>query len=874
VPITNITYVTTGATGATFAGLPAGVAGVWAAGTATISGIPTVSGTFNYTVTLTGGCGFVTGGGTINVTPDNTIVLTSAVGTDNQTACINAPVVNITYSTTGATGATITGLPAGVTGSWAADVVTISGSPTVSGTFNFTVTLTGGCGNVTTAGTMIIDPDNTVALTSAAGTDNQTICVNTPIALITYATTGATGATVTGLPAGVTGVWAAGVVTLSGTPSVSGPFSYTVTLTGGCGVVTSTGTITVSAVPVLVVTDPAAVCSPSTVDLTAASVTAGSDPGLTLTYWTDALATIPYLTPSTASAGTYYIKGSDAAGCFDIKPVNVTVNASPTASVVVTDVLCFGGNTGAVDLTVVGGTAPYTYLWSNSATTEDISGLVVGSYNVTVTDASGCTATASAIVNEPLAALAGSTVVTNVSCTGGGSDGAIDLTVTGGTGPYTFLWSNGATTEDISGLTIANYTVVITDANGCTANSSGNVLGSATAISGSTAVTDVSCFGGNTGAVDLTVTGGTAPYIYVWSNGATTEDISGLTAGTYTVLITDAGGCTANASGTVAEPAVALSGTTVVTNVLCFGNSTGAVNLTVTGGTAPYTFLWNTGATTEDLVNIASANYTVTITDSKGCTAVATGSVTQPAAALSGATVITNVLCNGGTSGAIDLATAGGTAPYTFLWSNGAATEDISGLSAGSYSVKITDANSCFITVNADITQPAKLVVEETHTDAKCPDELNGSITITVSGGVSPYGIFWSDGVTTSTRAARDTVYSVVVTDANGCAESLDVTVGFTEGSTCVMVPAIITPNGDGKNDTWIIKNIDLYPNAEVLVYNRWGKTIFKTKNILANPWDGTFNGKVVATDSYHYILYLNDPEGSKPREGVITVIR
>ena len=871
-PISNITYATSGATGATFAGLPAGVNGVWAAGTATITGTPAVTGLFNYTVTLTGGCGFISVGGTINATPDNTLTLTSVAGTDNQTVCVNTPVTNITYATTGATGATLAGLPAGVTGNWAANVVTISGTPAVSGTFIYTVTLTGGCGTVNINGTINVSSDNTVILTSAAGTDNQAVCFNSPLINVTYSTTGATNASVTGLPSGVTGVWAANVLTISGIPTASGTFNYTVNLTGGCGAAMATGTITVNPMPLLVITDPLAVCSPSTVDLTAASVTAGSTAGLTFTYWTDALATVPYLTPATSTTGTWYIKGTDGAGCSDIKPVNATVNSSPSASVVVTNVLCFSGNTGAADLTVVGGTAPYTFLWSNSATTEDIAGLTAGVYNVTVTDSKGCTASASGTVNEPAAALAGSTVVTNVSCGGGGTDGAVDLTVAGGTAPYTFLWSNGATTEDLSGLAIGNYTVIITDANGCIANSSGNVIGSASTMVPSTVITNVSCFGGNTGAINMTVAGGTAPFTFLWSNGATTEDINALTAGIYTVLITDANGCIANGSGTVTEPASALSGSTVVTNVLCFGNSTGAVNLTAIGGTAPYTFLWNTGATTEDLVNVAAANYTVTITDSKGCTAVATGNVAQPAAALGGTTVITNILCNGGTSGAINLTPTGGTAPYTFLWNNTSITEDISGLAVGSFNVKITDANGCFVTVNADVTQPTRLSIEETHTDAKCPDEMNGSITITVTGGTSPYNIFWSDGESTLTRAAKDTTYSVIVTDANGCAESLDITVGFSEGSTCVTVPAVITPNGDGKNDTWMIKNIELYPNAEVLVYSRWGKTMFKTKNISANPWDGRFNGKVVPTDSYHYILYLND--GSKPRTGNITVIR
>jgi hypothetical protein len=186
---------------------------------------------------------------TVTVLPGNTINLTSAAGTDAQTICNNTPIINITYATTGVTGATVTGLPAGVNGVWAGNVVTISGTPSVSGTFTYTITLTGGCGVVTAGGTITVTSSNTITLTSAVGTDAQTACINTAITNINYATVGATGATVTGLPAGVNGVWAGNVVTISGTPSVSGTFTYTVTLTGGCGVVTGTGSITVTAIP-------------------------------------------------------------------------------------------------------------------------------------------------------------------------------------------------------------------------------------------------------------------------------------------------------------------------------------------------------------------------------------------------------------------------------------------------------------------------------------------------------------------------------------------------------------------------------------------------------------------------------------------------
>ena len=248
-PITDITYTTTGATGATFAGLPNGVTGSWAADVATITGTPTESGVFNYTVTLTGGCGTVQATGTITVITINTLLLTSATGTDAQSVCINNAITDITYATTGATGATVSGLPNGVAGVWNANVLTISGTPSESGTFTYTVTLTGGCGIVTTTGTITVNADNTIALTSATGTDAQTLCANSTITDITYTTTGATGATVSGLPAGVSGSWAADVFTISGTPTETGTFNYTITLTGGCGTVTTTGTIIVNPIP-------------------------------------------------------------------------------------------------------------------------------------------------------------------------------------------------------------------------------------------------------------------------------------------------------------------------------------------------------------------------------------------------------------------------------------------------------------------------------------------------------------------------------------------------------------------------------------------------------------------------------------------------
>src|SRR5206468_1480268 len=251
---------------------------------------------------------------------------------------------------------------------------------------------------------------------------------------------------------------------------------------------------------------------------------------------------------------------------------------------------------------------PYSYLWSNEATTQDLSGLAPGTYSVTVTDAKGCTATQSVTIAQPAAALAVGETHVDVNCFGG-STGAIDLTVRGGTAPYSYLWSNAATTQDLADLTAGTYSVTVTDAKGCSATQSVTIAEPAAALAVGETHVDVNCFGGSTGAIDLTVTGGTAPYSYAWSNESTTQDLAGLAAGPYSVTVTDAKGCSASQSVTIAQPAAALAVSDTHVDVNCFGGSTGAIDLTVTGGTAPYTYLWSNSAISEDLSDLVAGSY-------------------------------------------------------------------------------------------------------------------------------------------------------------------------------------------------------------------------------------------------------------------------
>ena len=241
--MTAITLATTGATGATFSGLPTGVTGSWSGNVATISGTPTVAGPFAYTVTTTGGCPPAATTGTITVTPNNTVSASSS----DPIVCINTAIPSVTFTTTGATGiGAAVNLPAGVTASFAGNTITVTGTPSASGTFNYSIPLTGGCGTVNASGTITVNAQNTIA----TGT-SPTLCINTAMTAITLATTGATGATFSGLPAGVSGTWSADVVTISGTPTASGTFNYTVTTTGGCPPATAAGTIDVNPAPVI-----------------------------------------------------------------------------------------------------------------------------------------------------------------------------------------------------------------------------------------------------------------------------------------------------------------------------------------------------------------------------------------------------------------------------------------------------------------------------------------------------------------------------------------------------------------------------------------------------------------------------------------------
>ncbi|MBK7709998.1 MAG: SprB repeat-containing protein [Bacteroidales bacterium] len=685
---------------------------------------------------------------------------------------LSAPTLGlITHPTcANATGSVVlTGLPAG---NWTINPGSISGSgpnTTITGlsagTYNYSVTNAAGCTSLLSAD-IVIDSQPVIPTAPVNGGITQPTCADP---------TG--GVLLNGLPG--SGTWTINPGSVSGTGTsqtisglAPGIYNYTVTNSDGC--ISPATTLTVNNIP----TAPTA-----STNVTNASSVGASDGAIDLTVtggtapysfsWSNGATTEDI---SGLNAGTYSVTITDANGCTTSASATVNENAAPiNTSTVVTNVTCNGDADGAINLTVTGGTPPYSFSWSNGDATEDISGLSAGTYNVTITDNDGTTANASATVSEP-SALNTATNVTDASSVGA-SDGAVDLTVTGGTAPYSFSWSNGATTEDISGLNAGTYSVTITDANGCTTSASATVNENAAAINTSTAVTNVTCNGDADGAINLTVTGGTPPYSFSWSNGDATEDISGLSAGTYNVTITDNDGTTANASATISEPS-ALNTATNVTDASSVGASDGAIDLTVTGGTAPYSFSWSNGATTEDISGLNAGTYSVTITDANGCTTSASATVSENASAINTSTAVTNVTCNGDADGAINLTVTGGTPPYSFSWSNGDATEDISGLSAGTYNVTITDNDGTTANASATVSEPSALNTATNVTDASSVGASDGAVDLTVTGGTAPYSFSWSNGATTEDISGLNAgTYNVTITDANGCTTSASATV-------------------------------------------------------------------------------------------------
>lgn len=449
-----------------------------------------------------------------------------------------------------------------------------------------------------------------------------------------------------------------------------------------------------------------------------------------------------------------------------------------------TNTTCHGGNNGSGTVMPGGGTAPYTYLWNPSAaTTSTATGLFAGTYTVTVTDANSCTETTTVIIAEPPFLMVNINSLTPINCNG--ETASVCATASGGTPDYTYgytyLWSNGQSSSCATQLSGGNYTITVTDANGCTATNTVSIV-EPPVLTVTIPPTDTICYGENNGSATANANGGTLPYAYLWSNGQNTQTATNLSPGNYTVTVTDANGCTVSNTVSVQEY-LPIPLTVTITNTSC-GNNIGSATASVSGAGAvpPFTYLWTTGNTNANISNVPAGLYRVNVTDGNGCSSFADALISNTNGPVITINSITDVSCHGMSNGAIDVNVTSGSPPYTYFWSNGATTQDISNLSYGPYEIHVTDASGCVVMQSIFVNEPAVLSMTVSSVNSGCA-QSNGSASVSISGGTIPYTYWWSNGQTTSTATSLASgTYSINVTDAKGCITSNLVSVSDSGG--------------------------------------------------------------------------------------------
>lgn len=574
-------------------------------------------------------------------------------------------------------------------------------------------------------------------------------------------------------------------------------------------------------------------------------------------------------TPDSAGAGTHEISYT-LYGCYTSFD---TVVVHPRPSVALDSVYhvdCNGSNTGAIFVTTSGGTAPYSFMWSNGDTLEDADSLIAGAYTIIVTDTNGCFATQGPdTILEPTALTSTLDNIVDASCYAY-NDGQILTTTSGGVGPYTFFWSDSSNVEDLIGIFAGTYFATITDSNGCELNIGPHIVNQPTQIVPVLdSVTSLACNGDVNGAVYISVSGGNGPYIYVWNNGQVNQDIVNLPGGNYFSTVTDLDGCFSIAGPyTVVEPAaIGIAGSTV-SNVTCNGLGNGVVDITVTGGTIPFTYSWSNSAVSEDLINVNPGTYSTTMVDANGCSFVAGPFIISEPTVLSSLVAASqDVACLNDNNGTIDVEVSGGTAPYSFSWSNAATSEDLTGLTSGTYTQTVTDANGCTDQVTVNITAPTtQLVVTSVSSNMTSATQL-GTITVNATGGVPPYNYYWSNGQAENPiLALPESVYFCTVVDANGCevtiADTVDYINGITETGVSFSLGLFPNPTSGLLNI-----NIDMNGSSEkvlVEIYTMNGQLVTSLNEMINNKGIVTVDLSNEATGMYTARVLVGDYSVSK----------
>ncbi len=451
--------------------------------------------------------------------------------------------------------------------------------------------------------------------------------------------------------------------------------------------------------------------------------------------------------------------------CITVTGIVLNATASPAN--------CNASN-GTADVSIITGTGPFIYNWSSGGTTPSENGLTSGTYTVSVTGSGGCVSTATTTVGVGEAPGNVNMNGTNVSCFGG-NNGSATANASGGTPPYTYLWSNGATTSTATGLTAGVYYVTVTTAGGCLKYDTITITQPPTPITFTTSQTNSTCFGLNNGTGSIVVAGGTGPYTYLWNTtpAQTSATAINLNAGIYSIVVTDNNGCTVSSSVTTTEPNALTANAMIINHVSCNGMANGFATVGASGGTGFYNYMWNTTPTTltQSVSSLNPGTYTATVSDANNCSATSSITITEPPA-LTISSAGLPVTCNGLNNGQGIVIPAGGTPTYSYQWlPSGGTTASTTALGPGIYTATATDANGCTITASVTITEPAPLITIASGGTTICTGQ-NATVSAVATGGTAGYTFTWTGigtGATQSVSPTSNTTYSVIATDSYGC---------------------------------------------------------------------------------------------------------
>lgn len=793
------------------------------------------------------------------------------------------------------------------------------------GTYSVTLSDANGCNTGTTVAISEPDSLSAVGFVTSNYNGSDISCYGADDAEARVNATGGTGAY-----SYAWGPLSGNQTTRDATNLPGGQYVVTVTDVNGC---TDTALIDVvepdellvNAVPVATVNGFNLSCNGTNDGAAQAFATGGTMPQVY--RWNDPLQQ-PFAVASDLTAGTYQVTVTDINGCFDVdtvtlvEPPPLVLNIAVTSNYNGSEVSCFGASDGEATVTPVGGVPPYDYLWNDPAqqTTAVAGGLSANTpYVVLVTDSNECVDSISITLFEPDSISATTAVTSNyngqdVSCFGA-TDGSADVIPSGGTPGYSYQWDAAAgnqATQAANNLGAGTYSVVVTDVNGCN-NTFDVTLTEPNALIGGAAVqtnyngSDISCFGADDATIRSTPAGGTPGYNYQWSanaSGAITQTVPSLGPGTYNVTVTDVNGCTVQSSVVVTEPAPIVPAASATTSyngfeISCFGLTDGGTTVNVVGGTPGYTYNWDDSQNqqTQNAANLAAGTYIIEVTDTNGCNAFDTITLTQPTQVLASASITSNyggsdVSCFGAADGEATGVGNGGVTPYNYNWDpSNQNTAIATGLSANiAYTVVVTDQNGCQDSADVTLSEPPQItavtsvITDYNGWDISCFGSADGGASVRANGGTQPFTYQWDAGSTNPTQYGLTAgTYNVVVTDANGCTVTEPVT--LTEPTELLaQANALAEPSCYGLNDG----QAEVVPNGGTPGYTyQWGANAGyqrtpQANSLRAGTYDVTvtdLNGCVVTTsvildqpDSIYSTIDVTEVICNGDNNGILTV--